>query len=103
MATKLEGRIKKIEQLLAIKNKWDRHITATQSEPNSNIYNIEEHLQQGKKAKNFKKYTVDNIDKFYEDNTGDNIHILKIDIVDNSEVERYFFKLMEEDLQYGTS
>ena len=103
MATKLEGRIKRIEQALAIKNKWDRHIIATQSKPNSNIYKISEHLQQGKTAKGFKEYTTDNIDKFYEDNKGDSTHILKIDIVDNSEVERYFFKLMEEDLQYGTS
>lgn len=95
MATKLEGRIKKIEQVLAIKNTWDKHITAIQSKPNSNIYNIDEHLQQSRTAKNFKKYTIDNIDKFYEDNKGDNIHILKIDIVDNTELERYFYELME--------
>lgn len=102
MATKLEGRIKKIEQVLAIKNKWKRFITAIQSEPNSNIYKISEHLQQGKTAKGFKEYTTDNIDKFYEDNKGDGVNILKIDIKDNSELERYFFSL-EEDLQYDTN
>lgn len=90
----IQGRIKKVEQMLAISSRFKKIITATQKEPNSNIYNIKEHFIQGNINK-FNSYTIDDIDKFYKENTADNVHILKIDIVDNSELERYFLNFSE--------
>lgn len=87
----IKHRLKAIKNIIDNDISLKRFIELTQKEPNSNIYTARD------KYKNvIKEYEIDNIDLFYENNTNKNTHILRVDIVDNSHLEKYLYMADEE-------
>ena len=58
-----------------------------QVEPNSKEYQVEETYKN-----HTKEYIIDDLEDFYKVNDTKDNHILRIDIVDNSHLEKYLYE-----------
>ena len=86
---RIEQRLKAIEDKIKNDIFLQKFYRLIQVEPNSKEYQVEE-TYKGKT----KEYIIDNLEDFYKENNTKDNHILRIDIVDNSHLEKYLY--MEE-------
>ena len=86
---RIEQRLKAIEDKIKNDISLQKFYRLIQVEPNSKEYQVEE-TYKGKT----KEYIIDNLEDFYKENDTKDNHILRIDIVDNSHLEKYLY--MEE-------
>ena len=86
---RIEQRIKNIEDKIKNDISLRKFFKLIQVEPNSKEYQVEETYKN-----HTKEYIIDNLEDFYKVNDTKDNHILKIDIVDNSHLEKYLY--MEE-------
>ena len=87
---RIEQRIKIIQDRIKNDISLQRFIQLIQVEPNSKKYNATETFKNTSKT-----YIVNNIDEFIQ-KQDKNTHILRIDIVDNSHLEKYLYMTDEE-------
>lgn len=84
---RIEQRIKKIEDKIKNDISLQKFFKLIQVEPNSKEYQVEETYKG-----NTKEYIIDNLEDFYKVNDTKDNHILRIDIVDNSHLEKYLYE-----------
>ena len=87
---RIEQRIKIIQDKLKNDVSLQKFIQLIQVEPNSKEYNATETYKNKSKC-----YVVDDIDEFTK-KQDKNTHILRIDVVDNSHLEKYLYMADEE-------
>lgn len=84
---RIEQRIKKIEDKIKNDISLRKFFKLIQVEPNSKEYQVEETYKN-----HTKEYIIDNLEDFYKVNDTKNNHILRIEIVDNSHLEKYLYE-----------
>ena len=84
---RIEQRIKKIEDKIKNDISLRKFFKLIQVEPNSKEYQVEETYKN-----HTKEYIIDNLEDFYKVNDTKDNHILKIEIVDNSHLEKYLYE-----------
>jgi predicted nucleic acid-binding protein len=84
---RIEQRIKNIEDKIKNDVSLRKFFKLIQVEPNSKEYQVEETYKN-----HTKEYIIDNLEDFYKVNDTKDNHILRIDIVDNSHLEKYLYE-----------
>jgi len=84
---RIEQRIKNIEDKIKNDISLRKFFKLIQVEPNSKEYQVEETYKN-----HTKEYIIDNLEDFYKVNDTKDNHILRIDIVDNSHLEKYLYE-----------
>lgn len=84
---RIEQRIKNIEDKIKNNISLRKFFKLIQVEPNSKEYQVEETYKN-----HTKEYIIDNLEDFYKENDTKDNHILRIDIVDNSHLEKYLYE-----------
>lgn len=84
---RIEQRIKNIEDKIKNDISLCKFFKLIQVEPNSKEYQVEETYKN-----HTKEYIIDNLEDFYKVNDTKDNHILRIDIVDNSHLEKYLYE-----------
>ena len=84
---RIEQRIKNIEDKIKNDISLRKFFKLIQVEPNSKEYQVEETYKN-----HTKEYIIDNLEDFYKENDTKDNHILRIDIVDNSHLEKYLYE-----------
>jgi len=84
---RIEQRIKNIEDKIKNDISLRKFFKLIQVEPNSKEYQVEETYKN-----HTKEYIIDNLEDFYKINDTKDNHILRIDIVDNSHLEKYLYE-----------
>ena len=84
---RIEQRIKNIENKIKNDISLRKFFKLIQVEPNSKEYQVEETYKN-----HTKEYIIDNLEYFYKINDTKDNHILRIDIVDNSHLEKYLYE-----------
>lgn len=84
---RIEQRIKKIEDKIKNDISLRKFFKLIQVEPNSKEYQVEETYKN-----HTKEYIIDNLEDFYKVNDTKDNHILRIEIVDNSHLEKYLYE-----------
>ena len=84
---RIEQRIKNTEDKIKNDISLRKFFKLIQVEPNSKEYQVEETYKN-----HTKEYIIDNLEDFYKANDTKDNHILRIDIVDNSHLEKYLYE-----------
>ena len=84
---RIEQRIKNIEDKIKNDISLRKFFKLIQVEPNSKEYQVEETYKN-----HTKEYIIDNLEDFYKVNDTKDNHILRIDIADNSHLEKYLYE-----------